>query len=294
MLRLIIDGWKFVGSTPVVRGLVLGMLGAFAAAGFVDRSGADLRPGPRCRAGRVSASCSARSSSGWPVGMWVGPRLLGDLSRRRLFGLSLAMAGISLMVLALVPDIVLATLCTVVVGACGGVAWVTGYTLLGLEVDDEVRGRTFAFLQSAARVVLVLVLALGPALAAPIGAHELRLTRGWSVSYDGASFVFLLAGVLALAMGVTSYRQMDDRVGTPLRQDLRRAWNVLRDQPVVPVGRQYDGVFVAFEGGDGTGKSTQARALARVAGRRPGARGRGHPRAGGHPAGGSAARAAAG
>ena len=44
----------------------------------------------------------------------------------------------------------------------GGIAWVTGYTLLGLEVDDEVRGRTFAFLQSAARVVLVLVLAAGP------------------------------------------------------------------------------------------------------------------------------------
>ncbi len=29
------DGWVFVGTTPLVRGLVLGMLGAFAAAGFV-------------------------------------------------------------------------------------------------------------------------------------------------------------------------------------------------------------------------------------------------------------------
>jgi dTMP kinase len=261
MLRLIIDGWKYVGSTPVVRGLVLGMLGAFAAAGFViglaQTFVQDLGAG-QAGFGVLFGAVFV----GLAGGMWVGPRLLADLSRRRLFGLALAMAGVSLMLLALVPDIVLATLSTVVVGACGGVAWVTGYTLLGLEVDDEVRGRTFAFLQSAARVVLVLVLALGPVLAAPIGAHELRLTRGWSVSYDGASFVFLLAGVLALAMGVTSFRQMDDRVGTPLRQDLRRAWNVLRDQPVVPVGRQYDGVFVAFEGGDGTGKSTQVQALA--------------------------------
>ena len=33
--RTIVDGWRFVGRTPVVRGLVVGMLGAFGAAGFV-------------------------------------------------------------------------------------------------------------------------------------------------------------------------------------------------------------------------------------------------------------------
>jgi dTMP kinase len=262
VLRLIIDGWKFVGSTPVVRGLVLGMLGAFAAAGFViglAKTFVRVLGAGEAGFGVLFGAVFV----GLAAGMWLGPRLLGDFSRRRMFGLSLATAGLSLMVLALVPDLVLATLCTVVVGACGGVAWVTGYTLLGLEVDDDVRGRTFAFLQSAARVVLVLVLSLGPAMAAPIGSHQIHVMRGWSLTYNGAAFVFLLAGVLALAMGITSYRQMDDRVGTPLRQDLARAWKSLRDRPVVAVGRQYDGVFVAFEGGDGAGKSTQVRELAR-------------------------------
>jgi dTMP kinase len=261
VLQLIVDGWKFVGSSPVVRGLVLGMLGAFAAAGFViglaQTFVQDLGAG-QAGFGVLFGAVFI----GLAGGMWLGPRLLVDFSRRRLFGLSLAAAGVSLLLLALVPDIVLATLCTVVVGACGGVAWVTGYTLLGLEVDDEVRGRTFAFLQSAARVVLVLVLAAGPALAAPIGTHEIHLTRSWSLSYNGAAFVFLLAGALALGMGVTSFRQMDDRTGTPLREDLLRAWHGLRDRPVAPVGRQHDGVFVAFEGGDGAGKTTQVQALA--------------------------------
>ena len=262
VLRLIIDGWKFVGSTPVVRGLVLGMLGAFAAAGFViglAKTFVRVLGAGEAGFGVLFGAVFV----GLAAGMWLGPRLLGDFSRRRMFGLSLATAGLSLMVLALVPDLVLATLCTVVVGACGGVAWVTGYTLLGLEVDDDVRGRTFAFLQSAARVVLVLVLSLGPAMAAPIGSHQIHVMRGWSLTYNGAAFVFLLAGVLALAMGITSYRQMDDRVGTPLRQDLARAWRSLRDRPMVAVGRQYDGVFLAFEGGDGAGKSTQVRELAR-------------------------------
>ena len=33
-------------------------------------------------------------------------------------------------------------------------AYVTGYTIVGREVDDDTRGRTFAFLNSAIRVIL--------------------------------------------------------------------------------------------------------------------------------------------
>ena len=42
--------------------------------------------------------------------------------------------------------------------------WVTGYTLLGLEVADELRGRTFALVQSLVRIDLLLVLAAAPFL----------------------------------------------------------------------------------------------------------------------------------
>ena len=161
-------------------------------------------------------------------------------------------------------------------------AWVTGYTLLGLEVDDEVRGRTFAFLQSAARVVLVLVLAAGPAIAAPIGTHTVRLAPGFSLTYNGAAWVFLLAGVLALGLGLTAYREMDDRRGVPLHTDLLSAW---RHRGLVPTPttavprRALPGYLIAFEGGDGAGKSTQA-ARWRAGWRRPGPRGRAHPGAG--------------
>ena len=263
VLVSIIDGWRFVGRTPVVRGLVIGMLGAFAAAGFVvglsQTFVSDLgagQPGFAILFGAVFV--------GLALGMWSGPRLLEDFSRRRLFGLSLVFAGCFLVLLALVPNIVAAVLFVVLVGAGGGVAWVTGYTLLGLEVDDEVRGRTFAFVQSAARVVLVLVLAAGPALAAPIGTHRLRVPGHHQLTYNGAAWVFLLAGVLAVVMGVTSYRQMDDRRGASLVGDLRAAWRPPTPDEVgaAPVrAAAHAGVFIAFEGGDGAGKSTQARLL---------------------------------
>jgi dTMP kinase len=262
VLRTILDGWRFVGSTPVVRGLVLGMLGAFGAAGFVvglsQTFVQDLGAG-QAGFGVLFGAVFV----GLAAGMWLGPRLLDGFSRRRLFGLSIICAGAFLLLLALVPSLVAAVLFTLVIGACGGVAWVTGYTLLGLEVDDEVRGRTFAFLQSAARVVLVLVLAAGPAIAAPIGTHTFRLARGFSLTYNGAAWVFLLAGVLALSLGVTAYRQMDDRKGVPLGADLLSAWRgrAFVPAPTVP-RRALAGYLVAFEGGDGAGKSTQAALLA--------------------------------
>src|SRR4029450_4085831 len=146
--------------------------------------------------------------------MWMGRRVLAGFSRRRLFGLSLILAGGFLAALALIPNIVMATLFAPAPGACGGVAWVTGYTLLGLEVDDVVRGRTFGFLTTMARIVLVLVLAVAPVLAGLIGRHTFRVTDHSELAYNGAAFVFLLAAIVATTMGVTAYRQMDDRAGT--------------------------------------------------------------------------------
>ena len=247
-----------------MRGLVIGMLGAFGAAGFVvglsQTFVQDLGAG-QAGFGVLFGAVFV----GLAAGMWLGPRLLEGFSRRRLFGLSIILAGAFLVALALVPSLVAAVLFTTVVGACGGVAWVTGYTLLGLEVDDEVRGRTFAFLQSAARVVLVLVLALGPAIAAPIGTHTITIAPNFQLTYNGAAWVFLLAGVLALVLGVTAYRQMDDRRGMPLLPDLLSAWrshSVVPTPPAPTAKRTAPGYLIAFEGGDGAGKSTQARLLA--------------------------------
>src|SRR4029078_7166100 len=88
----IVDGWMFVGPAPVVRGLVLGMLGAFAAAGFVIGLAptyvADLgarQPGFGVLFGAVVVRLAG--------GMWLGPRLLRGFSRRRMFGLALILAG---------------------------------------------------------------------------------------------------------------------------------------------------------------------------------------------------------
>lgn len=257
--RTLVEGWRFVGQSRLVRGLVAGMLGAFAAGGavvglartFVTDLGAG-DPGYGLLFGTVFL--------GLATGMFFGPRLLPDFSRRRLFGVAIGAAGLALAMLALVPNMVIAVFVTFVIGLFAGVAWVTGYTLLGLEVANEMRGRTFAFVQTMVRVVLVLVLAVAPLLAAAFGRHQIEVTDAMVLTYNGAAITFLLAGLLAACLGIASYRHLDDRRGRSLIADLTSAYH---NEPVgLPHAGPLQGFFVALEGGEGAGKSTQAELLA--------------------------------
>ncbi len=248
-------GWSYIAHTPLVRGLVVGIIGAFAAGGLVvglartfvaDLGGGD--PG--------YGILFAAVFLGLGTGMWRGPALLQGLSRRRLFGLCLIVTGLLLVPISLVQQLEVATALAVVLGFFAGSAWVTGNTMLGLEVPDEWRGRTFAFVGSMIRLALSTVLAVGPLAAGLIGRHDVQVPRTETVlTYNGAAITFFVAGLLMTAVGVASYRQMDDRRGISLVSDLR---NALGASPGVYTAT---GVFVALEGGEGTGKSTQARLL---------------------------------
>jgi dTMP kinase len=252
--RTMVEGWSYVTGTPVVRGLVVGISGAFAAGAVVIGLGRtyveDLRagdPGYGLLFGAVFG--------GLALGMGFAPRLFSGLSRRRLFAAGLVGSGICLAGLALVQQIEIATMIAVLLGFCAGASWVSGYTLLGLEVPDKLRGRTFAFVQSTVRTVLALTLAAAPFVAGAIGRHSLTVTDTKTLTYNGAAITMLIAAVLAGVIGVVAWRQMDDRPGVPFLRDLRRSFG--KTPGVYPT----NGLFIALEGGEGAGKTTQASLL---------------------------------
>ncbi|MEV0199831.1 dTMP kinase [Nonomuraea sp. NPDC050691] len=258
VLKQVVEGWRFVGGDRLVRGLIIGMLGAFAAGGavvgvakiyVVALDGGDAAYGVVFGAVFV----------GMALGMFFGLRLLSELSRRRLFGLAITVAGLVLAAIALIHNLAIVVMLTVVLGACAGIAWIIGYTLIGLEVQDAMRGRTFSFLQSTARVTLLLVVAVANPLAALFGEH--RLDAGQlSYRFDGSNLVLLLGGALAVVVGILALRHMDDRKGVPLSDDLIAA---VRGERFRPEGAEdMPGLFIAFEGGEGSGKTTQSRMIA--------------------------------
>ena len=252
------QGWKVVSSSKIIRGLVIGMVGAFSAAGAViglartfvgDLGGGDAAYGVLF--GSVF--------TGLAIGIAFGPKIFAQFSRRRLFGAALTTSGTFLVLLALISNLVLAVIIVAVLGAFSGIAWVTGFTMLGMEVQDEVRGRTFAFVQSLIRITLVAVLAIAPIIAATIGQHRYEF-ENLTLDYNGAQITILIAGIIAVLIGSISYHQMKDRPTVSLWSDVLAA---LQGELGAITGAPTQGIFIAFEGGEGTGKSTQSKLLAK-------------------------------
>ncbi|MDX6389474.1 MAG: dTMP kinase [Streptosporangiaceae bacterium] len=275
--KTIWEGWRFLGKDQVVRGLIIGMVGAFSAGGVVVGLGPSYIKNTLHGGSAGWSTVFSAVFIGLALGMFLGLRVLKGFSRRRLFGLSIVGAGVPLALIGLIPNLVVVVALVVLLGASAGIAYVTGYTIVGLEVDDATRGRTFAFLQSAIRVILFAVIAVAPFLAAGFTALVHQITssplRFGHVSYAaiGYNLVLLLAAAVAIWLGVVSYRHMDDRKGVSLRDDLAAMVRGDEFAPVPghvnghasgnePVARH--GLLVALEGGEGVGKTTQARLLA--------------------------------
>ena len=254
--RSLLDGFKFVSGSKVIRGLVFGMLGAFFAAGAVIGLA-------RTFVGDLNAGDAAYGIlfgavfAGLAIGISAGPKVFAQFSRRRIFGAGLTISSFFLVILALISNLILALGFTVLLGAFAGVSWVSGFTMLGLEVEDEVRGRTFAFVQSLIRISLVAVLAIAPVIAAAIGKHTFHFHKV-EVTYNGAAFTMFAAGLIGMAVGIISYRQMRDRPTVSLWSDVVAAF---RGELGGITGATHAGIFISFEGGEGSGKSTQTKLL---------------------------------
>jgi dTMP kinase len=242
------EGLAFAHTSKLIKGLLVGMIGAIAAAGTVVGNGR-LFAETVLRGGEAAfALLFGAVFVGIALGVAVGPRLTRSVTRRRVFGPAILAAGVSLLSVSVIPVLALVTVATVLLGAFAGLAYITGLTLIGLEVEDAVRGRTFALVTSLLRVSLLLSVTASPAIAGLIGRHRVGRT-----DLNGISIVLAVGGLLAVVLGILSYRSLNDRPGVPLRADL-----------FSQLPASYAGFFVVFEGGEGAGKSTQVQRLAAV------------------------------
>ncbi|MER7869091.1 dTMP kinase [Streptomyces cellulosae] len=197
-------------------------------------------------------------TGGVVVGIRTAPALLPSLSRRRMLALTLAFTGLALLAAGLVPDVTSVLLILALAGVGAGMAANIAHTLLDQETEEQRRSRVTEHLHAVVRVYVGLGAVVAPVIAAAIGPH--RLENGKFVfAHGGAAFTLMLVGALLLPVAALVLAKVDDRSGVPLRQDLRDALLGGDDPAPAPAGT---GFFIALEGGDGAGKSTQAEALA--------------------------------
>jgi dTMP kinase len=253
LLVLLRDGARFVGATPLVRGLVIGIVGAFAAGGAVialAKLYATSLGGGDAAYGMLFVSVFI----GMAAGMGANTTLARRLPHNRLFGAAIVAAGLSLVLAALAPHLFVALIAAALVGCCAGVAFLTGLTIIGAQVANEVRGRVVAFVQSIVRLDLLASMSVVP-LAVGLVQTRVVTVFGHTAHVDGTRTVLGAAGVIASLVGVLAYHQMDDRRSEPLLPDLL---GVLRRGARRPGA----GMLIAVEGATAVESAEQARRLA--------------------------------
>ena len=255
-LGSLVHGFSFAGHTPLVRGLIIGITGAMAAAGVIIATGqafSNALGGGQAAYGLLFGAVFVGLGSG----IAFGPSIARDLARERIFGVAIVGAGAMVLFMSWTFTLWIALLLVVFMGFFAGIAYLAGFTLLGTEVEDEIRGRTFAIVQSLVRAALIVSLAIVPFGVGLIGQHEVDVGIA-TVPITGERVMLFVAGLLALGVGLLAYRQMDDGRPVPLLADVVTA---LRRDTTARRRLAGGGVLIAFEGGEGAGKSTQVRRL---------------------------------
>lgn len=242
------------GAVPLLVLACAGVAGAIAAAvGVAPLQATDLGGGP------VGFALLVLVLTGGPaMGIRWAPKVLPGLSRRRLLALSVALTGLALLTVGLVHDTTTVVLIALIAGGSAGVAAHTGHSLLDQESEETRRPRMTEHVQAVVRVGVGLGAVAAPLLAAVIGPHRLG-SGDFVFAHGGAAFTLMLVGALLLPVAALVLGRTDDRQGVPLRRDLREA---LLGGGGADEGPAATGFFIAVEGGDGSGKSTQVEALA--------------------------------
>ncbi|GAA3749719.1 dTMP kinase [Streptomyces tremellae] len=242
------------GAVPLLVlacGALAGAITSAVAVSVLDAK--DLGGGPVAFALLVLAL-----TGGTGLGIRRGPTVLPALSRNRMMVLATAVTGVALLAMGLVPDTATVLFLALLAGFAAGVAANAGHTLVELQAEERRRARFADHLQAVVRVSMAVAAVVAPLVAAAIGPH--RLAGGDFVfAHGGAAFTLMLVGALLLPVAAVVLAKTDDRSGVPLRQDLLDA---VRGGSEPAQASAATGFFIAVEGGDGAGKSTQVEALA--------------------------------
>ncbi|MBN9610873.1 MAG: hypothetical protein BGO26_00985 [Actinobacteria bacterium 69-20] len=258
VFRLVREGVGYVKNSAVMRAIYVGILGAFAAGGLV----AGVAQAYVATMGAGSAGYGILFGTvftGLALGMLIGPKVLPAVPRRMVFTMAIGVAGLALVVMSVIQDFVGAAVMSVVMGLFAGIAWITGFTMIGHEVADRLRGRVFSFVMSSVRIMLLGTIAVGPVLANSIGYHSFSIGE-YQLVFTGPGLVLLASGLVTIAVAIFSGRQVGGLPGELMRHLSRRLLRSRR-RNLLDAEESDPGVLITVVGPDGDATARYAEAL---------------------------------
>lgn len=202
------DGWRFIGTNPVVRAVLIGIGTGLLGGGMVVPLGPTfskevLHGGPAGFGLLLTAL-----GTGTALGVVSLSALQRRLPRHRIFSGAVLGGGGCMLAGAAMSSMLPALAFVTALGLCAGAVYVVGFTLLQENVDDDMRGRVFATLYTTVRFVLLAAMLLAPLLAGALDGLSRRafdkraVVLGLDVALPGTRLTLWLGGLLVVAAGV--------------------------------------------------------------------------------------------
>lgn len=190
------EGWRFIGTSPVVRSVMVGLGTGLIGGGMV----APLGPTFANRVLHAGAPGFGLLLTALGMGLAVGvvgvTAVQKRMSHSQIFPVAVIGAGACMLAAASMSSLAITMLFIGGMGVCAGAVYVLGFTILQENVGDELRGRIFATLYTLSRLCLLLSLTVAPLLASAIDGVTSRVPGVRVTLWMGAAII-LLAGALA-------------------------------------------------------------------------------------------------
>lgn len=192
LLADLFTGLRYIWSRPVMRFLVFGDLAGDIGFTTMLVLTVALVEGVLGYGSTVFGLLIAAHAAGFVLSALIAARLASKPGRIRYYVVSgLAVAGVGLLIAALVPTLPGAFIGWALLGGGTGPAWTLQSTLWAKLVPSEVRGRTGAFANAAASIVQLIS-------AGTIGSAAAAFGTRWAIGGAGVIQILAIGAALAL------------------------------------------------------------------------------------------------
>lgn len=211
----VVDGYKFVAKHRVVRGVMIGLgIGIIGGGALVPLGSVYALQVLNGGAAAYSLLMTALGT-GAAVGIITLQFIQKSLKRGTVFWSSVVLCGVAMIITGLSSSLSLSIAAVAMFGACAGCGYVTGFTVLQEEVEDDVRGRTFAALYTIIRVCMLAGMTLAPLSARlfhwltqqVLGDNRLNI-GSWAYDIPGVRVAIIVGGIVMLLGGFISRSQV--------------------------------------------------------------------------------------
>ena len=219
------EGWLVIGTSPVVRSVMVGVGTGLVGGGMVVPLGPTfstrvLQGGPAGFGLLLTAL-----GTGVAIGVVSLSAVQRHLPRTRIFPFAVLGAGACMFAAASMSSLPPAMAFIVGMGVCSGAVYVVGLTILQENVADELRGRIFASFYTLVRFCLLLSLTLAPLLAGLLDGFSSRVFQrhvdllGTSIFLPGTRLTLWIGGLISVAAGGLALLALRTRSPAEVRPD---------------------------------------------------------------------------